>query len=91
MEPHKHNESCKEVFALLSQYLDLELPAESCREIETHLSGCAPCVEFVESLRKTIALCRSYEPSEMPAPLSSEARSELLGAYRKMLAARRQP
>ncbi len=89
MEPHKHNESCKEVFALLSQYLDLELPPESCQEIEAHLSGCAPCVEFVNSLRKTIELCRAYEPSEMPAPLSAEARSELLGAYQKILAARR--
>ncbi len=89
MEPHKHNESCKEVFALLSQYLDLELPPESCHEIEAHLSGCTPCVEFVESLRKTVALCRSFEPSEMPAPLGAEARSELLGAYQKMLAARR--
>ena len=26
MAEHEHNESCKKMFALLSEYLDLELP-----------------------------------------------------------------
>ena len=84
-----HNpENCKEVFALLSQYLDLELPPEACREIEEHLAGCSPSVEFVESLRKTVDLCRSYEPSQMPEPLGAEARTELEAAWKRMLAGR---
>jgi len=85
---HQHSGQCQEIFALLSDYLDLELPAEACQEIETHLAGCAPCVEFVESLRKTIELCRRYRPSELPAPLGQSAREELVAAYQKMLAAR---
>ncbi|HVO99280.1 MAG TPA: zf-HC2 domain-containing protein [Bryobacteraceae bacterium] len=89
MEPHKHNEQCQEVFALLSDYLDLELPPEACQEIEAHIAGCAPCVEFADSLCKTVSLCRHYEPSEPPAPLREEARTQLLEAYNKMLAARR--
>ena len=88
MAAHQHPGQCKEVFAVLSDYLNLELPADACQEIETHLSGCAPCVEFVESLRKTIELCRRYRPSELPAPLGQSARKELLAAYQKMLAAR---
>jgi len=75
---------------MLSEYLDLELPPEACQHIEQHLAGCSPCVEFVESLRKTVALCRGYEPAAMPAPLSAEAREELEAAWRKMLAARRE-
>jgi RNA polymerase sigma-70 factor, ECF subfamily len=78
-------ENCKEVFAMLSEYLDFELPPQACAEIEQHLAGCAPCVEFVESLRKTIALCRTYQPKTMPAPLSAEARSELEQAWKSML------
>ncbi len=86
---HQHSGNCKEVFALLSAYLDLELPPDACREIETHLSGCPPCVEFVESLKKSVALCRQYQASEVPEPISQNARAELLAAYRKMLAARK--
>ena len=82
-------ENCKEVFALLSQYLDFELPPEACQEIEAHLAGCSPCVEFVASLRKTVALCRTYRPSAMPAPLSAEAREELERAWQKMLEGRK--
>jgi len=88
-EAGKHSENCREVFALLSQYLDAELPAQSCEEIEAHLAGCPPCIEFLESLKHTIALCRGCPPGEPPGPLSPSARQELLKAYQKMLAAGR--
>lgn len=84
MGAHLHDESCKKMFALLSEYLDLELPAETCREIAAHMAGCEPCTEFTESLRKTIELCRGYQPREMPGPLAREARQRLLDAYHKM-------
>jgi len=86
--PHVHTEKCKEVFALLSDYLDLELPPDACAEIETHLAGCAPCVEFAESLRKTVELCRQYQPKELPERISRQAREQLLEAYRKAIANR---
>jgi anti-sigma factor RsiW len=86
---HTHDESCKEVFALLSDYLDLELPAETCAEVSAHLADCPPCVEFAESLRKTVELCQRYQPTELPTPLGDQARGELLAAYRKMLDGRK--
>lgn len=89
MEPHRHTEKCEEVFALLSEYLNLELPPSACQEIETHLAGCPPCIEFAESLRKTVEICRRYEPAELPEPLGKEARERLLDAYQKMLGARK--
>lgn len=82
------DEKCREVFALLSQYLDLELPPDSCREIEAHLAGCPPCIDFAESLRSTVELCRKYQPAELPAPLAADAKERLQEAYREMLAAR---
>jgi len=81
-------ERCREIFALLSQYLDLELPPEACRDIEQHMAGCPPCVEFAESLRKTVEICRGYKPGVMPEPLSQGAREELERAWRKARAAR---
>lgn len=88
MKPAEQIDSCKDVFAALSEYLDLELPPDACEKIEAHLAGCAPCVEFVESLRKTVELCRQYQPSELPAPIGKQAREQLLDAYRKSLAGR---
>ena len=80
---------CREVLALLSDYLNLELPSDACHQIEHHLSGCQPCEEFAESLRKTVDLCRQYRPSELPQPISQSAREELLAAYQKMLNSRK--
>ena len=74
MDPHHQNERCKEVFALLSDYQNLELPPEACQEIKAHIAGCSPCIEFAESLRKTVDLCRQYKPTELPAPLCEEAK-----------------
>jgi len=82
---------CKEVFAALSEYLDMDLPPESCEELESHLEGCPPCIEFVKSLRKSIELCREYTPTELPKPLSDEARHQLQEAYQRMLLARERP
>jgi len=84
MEAQEHSENCKQIFALLSDYLNLELPADACKEIENHLAGCPPCIEFAESLRKTVELCRIYRPTELPVPLGQQARNELLAAYKKM-------
>jgi anti-sigma factor RsiW len=80
---------CGEVFALLSAYLDVELPPEACRMIKEHLSGCPACEEFANSLRKTVDLCRSVGSATSPRPISDSARAELLDAYQKTLASRR--
>ena len=85
MGANDRTEKCREVFALLSEYLNLELPPDACLEIEAHVAGCAPCVEFAESLRKTVELCRRYQPSELPQPLGEHARRQLLDAYARML------
>ncbi|MGA2194993.1 MAG: zf-HC2 domain-containing protein [Bryobacteraceae bacterium] len=89
MQFDERTEKCQEVFSLLSEYLNLELPPEACQEIETHLAGCPPCIEFADSLRKTVELCRSYKPTELPEPIGKQAREQLLEAYRKMLSARK--
>jgi RNA polymerase sigma-70 factor (ECF subfamily) len=86
LEPHQHDEKCNEVFALLSEYLDLELPPEMCRQIESHIAGCGPCIEFTERLRKTVELCRRYKPAELPAPPEEKAKAQLLEAWRRTLA-----
>ena len=91
MSPSEDSAACRQVLELLSDYLNLELPPDACRQIEQHLSGCHPCEEFAESLRKTVDLCRQFQPSQLPDPISQSAREELLEAYQKMLRARKAP
>ena len=90
MDNHERAAKCREAFALLSDYLNFELPPDACEEIERHMSGCAPCIEFAESLRTTVELCRRYQPAELPGPLGQEARERLFEAWQKMVAEREQ-
>jgi anti-sigma factor (TIGR02949 family) len=88
MESGAHKDECKRVFALLSEYLDAELNPESCEEIQAHLAGCPPCIEFLESLKRTVRLCHNCEAAETPPPLPPATREQLLAAYRKSLGRR---
>jgi hypothetical protein len=88
MESHEQTERCRELFAMLSDYLNLDLPPAACQEVESHLAGCPPCIEFADSLRRTVDLCRSYRLDEMPTLISEDARERLLEAWHKMLSSR---
>lgn len=72
---------CKHIFAMLSDYLDAELPVKDCRELERHLEGCKPCLAYLESLRKTVEACRRYQVHKIPAP-SNKVREALRLALR---------
>jgi anti-sigma factor RsiW len=85
---HKHGLECREIFAQLSAYIDAELSEATCEEIQAHIADCQPCVEFGNSLRRTVELCHGHSTREQPAPLSGEARERLIEAYREMIAAR---
>jgi RNA polymerase sigma-70 factor (ECF subfamily) len=90
MATGKHDKGkCHDVFALLSEYLDRELTPQTCAEIEAHLAGCPPCIEFLNSLKRTVHLCRDCERGEKPRPLTTEQRDKLVAAYRTFLASNR--
>lgn len=75
---------CKQIFAMLSEYLDRTLPAELCDTIETHIEGCPPCVEFVRTLEKTVDFCQRFQPGEQPSPIPDEVRQKLLDSLAQL-------
>lgn len=79
---------CGDVFALLSEYLDGELPDDLSARIGRHIEDCVPCVEFVASLRRARELCKDFAPSERPAELAPELRAQLEAALRAGLSSR---
>ncbi len=80
---------CHEVFALLSEYLDKELTPLTGAEIEAHLAGCPPCIEFLNSLKRSVRLCHDCGGGEKPRPLTAEQREKLMAAYRGFLGSSR--
>jgi RNA polymerase sigma-70 factor (ECF subfamily) len=81
---------CSAIFAMLSEYLDRELPPATCGELEEHLRDCPECIQFVDSLNRSISLCREYGASRSPEALDPEAFADLRAAYERMLVKRRQ-
>ena len=81
--------NCADILEALSAYIDLDLPPEACRDIESHLSGCGPCSELAETLRKTLDLCRQYRPEDLPRPLGESAREQLMSAWKRALDGRK--
>jgi anti-sigma factor RsiW len=70
-------EECKKDFKRLSEYLDGELDEEVCREIEQHFRHCPECRACVESMRKTIQLCKEAATVEVPVDARERLRSML--------------
>ena len=77
---------CKAMFAELSDYLDEQLDASLCEELERHMEDCGPCQAFVATLEATIEQCRK-SAGECPGPEAAKLRRELLEKYQQMNAA----
>ena len=72
--PHHHDSrQCRELFERMSEYLDNELDDAGVRIFEEHLHQCLSCQACLETLKRTIALCRS-----LPSPGVGETFSRRL-------------
>lgn len=65
MNEHRH-ENCKALLGDLSAYIDGELPAALCAEIEKHLEGCENCRVVLNTTRRTIDLVQEEAASPLP-------------------------
>jgi len=62
---HSH-EDCRQLLGMLSDYIDGELEARLCEEIEAHLADCENCRIVIDTLRKTVLLYQMPDPPELP-------------------------
>jgi anti-sigma factor RsiW len=67
-DQHEYHDSegCQHLLGDLSDYLDSEVSAELCAEIEEHMDGCDNCQVVIDTLRKTILLYREMPQPDMP-------------------------
>ena len=74
MSEHVQTPKCKQLLGSLSEYIDGELQAELCAEIEEHLKDCDNCRIVVNTLRKTVEL---YKQTTEPVGLPDAVRERL--------------
>ena len=67
---------CKEMLGKLSDYIDGELEAELCAQIEHHVAECTNCNIVVDTLRRTVTLYHDHGHE----PLPEDVKQRLLGA-----------
>ncbi|HSV86886.1 MAG TPA: anti-sigma factor [Levilinea sp.] len=66
-DEHLHGgQSCRELLALLSDYIDGELREDLCAEIEWHMADCTNCRIVVDTLQKTVNLYHSEHAPALP-------------------------
>jgi anti-sigma factor RsiW len=64
----KHDRGmCQQILEHISDYVDGELEAALCAELEAHLAGCRNCRVLVDTVRKTVTLYHAQAPSELPS------------------------
>ena len=69
--------TCRELVALLCDFIDGELSAEQCQHIQQHLDVCPPCVVYIETYRVTIRLSRKLPSEPIPATLAEKLKALL--------------
>jgi anti-sigma factor (TIGR02949 family) len=62
---HDHG-SCQELLGRLSDYVDGELEAALCSELEAHLADCPNCRVMVDTVRKTVTLYHTQATGTLP-------------------------
>jgi anti-sigma factor RsiW len=68
---HEH-QHCLEMFEKLSEYIDGELDHATCDEIEKHAKNCVACFSCMETLKRTVALCKKVEDQPIPREFSKK-------------------
>jgi RNA polymerase sigma-70 factor (ECF subfamily) len=70
--------SCPDVLTLFSQHLEDEISSDVCLEMERHLERCARCRGACDSLKRTLALCRTAaSATAVPMPVQTAVKRAL--------------
>ncbi len=76
--------TCRELIAVLDDYVDGVMPEDARAELERHLVDCAPCRAYLATYRKTreigAAAGRIDMPEDMKRRLRQFVRNNLPGA-----------
>jgi RNA polymerase sigma-70 factor (ECF subfamily) len=76
VEPPVPERGCPDILALFSGNMEGEISADTCAEMQRHLTGCERCRRACDSLKRALVLCQTPAP-EVPAAVQETVRREL--------------
>lgn len=70
---HNHSSGgpCRDLLGQLSDYIDGEMEAALCAELEAHLADCPDCRVMVDTVRKTVTLYNAQATTELPSDVQN--------------------
>jgi anti-sigma factor RsiW len=74
IEPSHTHGNCHELLTQLNDYLDGDLPAGLCADLEAHLAGCTDCRVVLDTLDRTVHILRNLDSTPPPLLPALEAR-----------------
>lgn len=75
--------TCPDVLMMFSQHLEDEISGDLCAQMERHLEGCQRCRGTCDTLKQTLALCRTAGAS---VPIPPTVQASVKSALRRFLA-----
>lgn len=69
--------SCPDILITFSKHLEDEISADLCAEMEQHVAGCDRCRGTCDSLKRTLALCKTSISQKVPDPVQESVRTAL--------------
>jgi RNA polymerase sigma-70 factor (ECF subfamily) len=72
--------SCPDVLTLLSKKLEDEVSPDLCAEMERHVEGCPHCKGLCDSLKRTLAVCKSFPSPSVPRHVQESLRQAVQAA-----------
>ena len=70
---------CRDAVELMTDYLEGALSERDRARLETHLSACPHCSEYLAQMRRTLDLLGRIEPDE----LDPQVQDELVALFRR--------
>lgn len=58
---------CTDVYLFICDNLDQKLDSPQCREIKRHLASCSDCSAYLDSVKKTVQMYRTFTIPHVPA------------------------
>jgi anti-sigma factor RsiW len=75
--------NCKRILEELNLYIDGELDAELCKQLEAHLKDCERCRIVLDTTKKTIRFYRDETPMELPAGVRERLHDAVRSRWKK--------
>ena len=69
---------CVEFVEVVTEYLEGSMPVHERLTMERHLAFCAPCVDYIEQMRATIAVSGTLSEQDVP----EEVIEPIMAAFR---------